>query len=250
MFDKKTFYGKRILITGAGSGIGRATAVLLGSLGAELILVGRSSDKLVDTLDQIATDQHVCISMDLCNFDDYENLFMRCASEKKLDGMVHCAGIAKPTPIKALSVAVINEIVDCNFKSFIMLMKYFSKKKYSNDGASVIVSSAVNVHYPQKYMSVYSASKAALEAVVKGMAEELYIGRKIRINAMVIGPVVTPMSGFLEGDLQAVGSYSEVTPNLMGMAAPQSIAQMAAFLLDDVSAYTTGRKFYVDGGRL
>lgn len=250
MFDKRTFCGKRILITGAGSGIGRATAVLLGSLGAELILVGRSGDKLADTLAQIAIGEHVCISMDLCNFDDYENIFMLCTGDKKLDGMIHCAGIAKPTPIKALSVTVISEILDCNFKSFMMLLKYFSKKKYSNDGAAVVACSAVNVHYPQKYMSVYSASKAALEAVVKGMAEELYIDRKIRINAMVIGPVITPMAGFLEGDLQAVGSRSEVTPNLMGMAAPQSIAQMAAFLLDDVSAYTTGRKFYIDGGRL
>lgn len=76
------------------------------------------------------------------------------------------------------------------------------------------------------------------------MAEELYTGRKLRINALVIGPVVTPMAGFLDGDLRAVGMHSDVTPNLMGMASPAAVAAMAAFLLDDSSAYKTGRNFY------
>lgn len=123
------------------------------------------------------------------------------------------------------------------------------QKKYSNDGASIVACSAVNVHYPQKCMSVYEAAKSGLEAAVRGMAGELYSGRKLRINAMVIGPVVTPMAGFADGDLQAVGTHSDITPNLMGMASPSDIARMAAFLLDDLSAYSTGRNFYVDGGR-
>lgn len=249
MFDQHTFDGKRILITGAGSGIGRASAGLLTSLGADVILVGRSGDKLQKTAEQIGRPQAICIAADLCEFDQYGKLFEECIRDGKLDGLLHCAGVAKPTPIKALSLTAINELFTGNLVSFFMLVKWFSKKKYSNDGASIVACSAVNVHYPQKCMSVYEAAKSGLEAAVRGMAEELYSGRKLRINAMVIGPVVTPMAGFADGDSQAVGMHSAITPNLMGMASPSDIARMAAFLLDDLSAYSTGRNFYVDGGR-
>ena len=131
-----------------------------------------------------------------------------------------------------------------------MLTKYLSKKKYTNDSASLVAVSAVNVHYPQKCMSVYAASKAALEAAVRTLALELYPNRKLRVNALVVGPVATPMGGAVEGDRSLVGQQSEITPNLMGIAGPDDIAKMAAVLLDSTSAYVTGRNFYVDGGRL
>ncbi len=250
MFDLHAFDGKRILITGAGSGIGKASAQLLASLGAEIILVGRNADKLSDTAHQIGSDRVECIALDLCAFDQYGLLFDKSINKGKLDGLLHCAGIAKPTPVKALSMTSVTELFATNLFSFFMLTKWFSKKKYSNNGASIVACSAVNVHYPQKCMCVYEASKGGLESAVRGMAEELYTGRKLRINALVIGPVVTPMAGFPDGDLRAVGMHSDVTPNLMGMASPAAVASMAAFLLDDSSAYTTGRNFYVDGGRL
>lgn len=238
------------MITGAGSGIGRASALLLSSLGANLVLVGRDLNKLEATKILTEKKSHVCINMDLCNFSEYDALFSKAAENGKLDGLLHCAGIAKATPVKALNLDSISEIININFTTFMILTKYFSKVKYSNQRASIIACSAVNVHYPQKCMSVYEASKSALEAAVRGMAEELYERRYIRINAMVIGPVVTPMSGFAENEFQAVGSYSDITPNIMGLASPDSVAKMAAFLLSDISDYTTGRNFYVDGGRL
>ena len=174
----------------------------------------------------------------------------RCAEGGKLDGLVHCAGIARPILLKTVSASAIAEMMDTNFVSFMLLAKYLIKKKYTNDGASLVAVSAVNVHYPQKCMSVYAASKAALEAAVRNLALELYPNRKIRVNALVAGPVATPMGGVAEGDLSLVGTQSEITPNLMGIASPNDIAKMAAVLLDSTSAYVTGRNFYVDGGRL
>ncbi|MBE6096537.1 MAG: SDR family oxidoreductase [Schwartzia succinivorans] len=250
MFDNKSFLDKRILVTGAGSGIGRATAFYLDSLGAGLVLVGRDETKLEETKQRLSHRDASVLTYDLCDFASYDALFSEVTKKGKLDGLVHCAGIAKPSPVRAISEAMLHEIMTVNFYSFMMLVKYFSKKKVSNDGASIVACSAVNVHYPQKCMSVYEASKSAVEAAVRGMAEELYFGRKLRINAMIIGPAVTPMAGFAPDDFSAVGTQSEVTPNLMGMANPDSIAKMAAFLLDDASSYTTGRNFYVDGGRL
>lgn len=229
--------------------MGRAAARFLGDLGADIIIVGRSRDKLEETAEQIhGIGSVLCIDADLCQFDAYNKIFTQCTEQGKLDGLLHCAGIAPATPVKALSVKIINEILNINLISFMLLVKEFYKKRYSNDGASIVGFSAINAHYPQKHMCVYETSKVALEGAVRGMATELYQGRRIRINAMVIGPVVTPMTGFQDDNLQAIGSYSEVLINLMGFASPISIAQMAAFLLSDLSAYTTGRNFYVDGG--
>lgn len=250
MSDSETLKGKKILVTGAGSGIGRATAIFLSELGADIIMVSRNAEKLKGTIDRMQGVKHQIISFDLRKFDQYDELFVQAAKEEKLDGMIHCAGLAKAVPLKVITPDIIDELMETNFYSFILLVKYFSKKKYSREGASIVGCSAVNVHYPQKCMSIYQASKAALEASVSGLASELYLSRRIRINSMVIGPMVTPMAGFADGDLSMVGHQSEVTPNLMGMGDPIKAAKMAAFLLGEDSDYTTGRNFYVDGGRL
>lgn len=250
MFDAHSFDGKRILVTGASSGIGRQTAIMLDALGANVVLVGRSQEKLEETMSHMPRGQHVCVAFDLCSFDEYDTLWNQCVADGKLDGMLHCAGVAKAVPVKVFSPNSIHELMDIHLVSFLMLVKYMSKKKYSNDGASIVGVSAVNVHYPQKCMSIYEAAKAGVEAAVRGLAQELYEGRKIRINALVVGPVATPMSGFAEDDISAVGTFSEVTPNLMGMAGPADIAKEAIFLLGSASSYSTGRSFFVDGGRL
>lgn len=250
MFAVGAFEGKRILITGAGSGIGRATAIILGELGAKVVLAGRTLVKLEETAAFLPSGAAEPVVCELCDFALYDEYFQKFTAFGKLDGMVHCAGMAKAIPVKALTYESIRQILDTNLTSFFMLVKCFHKKAISNDNASIVVCSAVNVHYPQKCMSVYEASKGAVEAAVRGMAEELYSRRHLRVNAMVIGPVATPMAGVADGDYSTVGQFSDITPNLMGIAAPESIANMAAFLLSDASAYTTGRNFYVDGGRL
>ena len=110
LFDVDVFSGKNIMITGAGSGIGRATATLLGGLGANLVLVGRDKEKLKITSKAIASHSVTNISFDLCDYFSYDNLFLQCPH--KLDGLVHCAGIAKPIPIKAISVDNVTEIMN------------------------------------------------------------------------------------------------------------------------------------------
>lgn len=249
MLQNNEFNGKNILITGAGSGIGRATAILLSDLGANIILVGRTKEKLKATATKL--NSYEIIEFDVCNFQMYDSLFAQIAC--KLDGLVHCAGIAFPIPLKVFSEKNISNVMNTNFISFAMLLKYFSKKKYSNDGASIVACSSINAHYPQKCMSIYEASKYAVEGCVRGIADELYNPRKIRINSMVIGPIATPMAGIDDDSIciaDVIGSHSEITPNLMGMGSPQYVAMMAAFLLSDMSIYSTGRNFFVDGGRL
>lgn len=239
--------GKRVLITGASSGIGRATAVLLSKLGAALVLMGRDHERLEETRRMLTGDAHVAIPLELRNFDEYAGRFKEIRSTgEKLSGLVHCAGIAKVIPIKVASADNIREMFDVNFVSFMELVKHYSKKTNSS-GGSIVCLSAINAHYPQKCMSIYAATKGALEMAVSSLAVELF-DKNIRVNAIVPGPIATPMAG----------SFGEVSGDegniigrqLMPLGQPEDIANMAAYLLSDAAKFITGRKFYVDGGRL
>lgn len=248
MFDRNMFVGKRIMVTGASSGIGRSTAILLGHLGATVILIGRNQKKLENTLQHMEGRSHIIRAFDLRAFDQYDAVINDCIVNGKMDGLVHCAGIAPGTPVKGFTAQSIHEILDINLVAFLLLSKYMSKKSVSNDRASIVGISSMNAHVPTKALTVYGASKGALEVSAKCMAGELYDKRKIRINTIVAGPVVTPMAGYeLDSNID-VGVINPYAPNLMGRSATNNIAQMVVFLLSDASSFSTGRNFYADGG--
>lgn len=247
MMNPISLKNKRILVTGASSGIGRETAILLSKLGADMVLIGRDIVRLQQTYEQLDVGNHQMIPFDLCNFDDYRYLFEQVSTgENKLSGMVHCAGIAKVIPIKAISYKNMLETMNVNYFSFMELVKYYSNKKYSC-GGSIVAISAINAHYPQKCMSVYTGSKGALETSIKSLAIELHY-KNIRINSIVAGPIKTPMSE--KFSKQAGDETNIVGTQLMGAGEPKDIANMVAFLVSEASCFSTGREFYVDGGRL
>lgn len=236
--------GRKVLITGASSGIGKATAVLLDSLGAKTVLVGRDEQRLSETA-QSLVHEHLCIPYDLLDFDNYDKLFAKATADgEKLNGLVHCAGIAPPTPLKALGAKMIHNIIDTNFTSFIMLCSVYEKKKYSI-GGSIVGFSSVNAHLPRKYMSIYSGSKAATEVATKTIALEL-AKKNIRINCVAPGVVDTPMIQEMNTEvLNEMLNYQ-----LLGITDPEQIAHVVAFLLSDASSIITGRTIYADSGML
>ena len=246
MINPMELTGRRIMVTGASSGIGRETAILLSNLGAQVVLLGRDEQRLAETKDNLSGEGHVSISLELREFEKYADAFKQIKETgKKLDGFVHCAGIAKVIPLKVVSANVIQDMFAVNYVSFMELMKHFAKKTNS-DGGSVVCLSAINAHYPQKCMSVYAATKGALEMAVSSLAVELF--EKIRVNAVVPGPIATPMAASFS---EVSGEESNIVgQQLMALGEPADIANMAAYLLSDASKFITGRKFYVDGGRL
>lgn len=237
---------KNILITGASSGIGEAIARHLHSLGATVILVARSVEKLNSMQEELKERVHV-FSLDLSHLEDIEDIFLFCKEKSIfLDGLVHAAGISVDIPIKALRVEDMQEMMTVNYFSYVQLGKYFANRKYSKDGASIVAFSSAASFMCDKGMSQYSASKAAINATTKTMAKE-FINRKIRVNAIAPAFVDTDMTwnvaNYVEGFCENINKTQP-----LGIIPKEQISYLVEFLLSDCSKYITGNIIPVTGG--
>ncbi|MBR1579809.1 MAG: SDR family oxidoreductase [Selenomonadaceae bacterium] len=236
---------KKFMVTGASSGIGRATSVLLSKLGAKIVACGRNEQRLDETLAQCEGSDHIKLAFDVRDIASYKNIFGQATADgRKLDGLVYCAGIATPTPLRVMSEETIREVLDVNLISFMMMVATYAKKPFNN-GGSIVAISSINAHYPHKCMSAYAASKLALEGAAKTLSLEL-ADKNIRVNCVIAGPVQTEM-------VQAVLPTSAeqiIRHALLGVLEPEDVADSIVFLLSDASRRITGRAMYVDGGYL
>jgi len=240
--------GKRVLVTGASSGIGRACAVLASQLGATVVLVARDEKRLDQTLGLMSGNGHAVVPFDLADLEHYDLLFKQCAAEQKLQGVVHAAGLCPALPLQSVTLAVMREVMAVNYFSFLELIKYFSKKKVS-DGGSVVAISSVSAQAGWLGGSLYCGSKGALDASVRALALEL-VSKKIRVNSVVPSNIRTPM---LDAMIAVGGDEAEKeirAKQPLGIGEPCDIAHAAAFLLSDASRFITGTNLVVDGGYL
>lgn len=249
MINPMSLQNKKIIITGASSGIGRATAIYCSELGAQIVLIARNKKRLEETLCNMAGDNHIILDQDLNEEDDFDFMFENIVSDKKkLDGFVHCAGIPCIMPLRNLSHKKLHEVMSINFYSFVDLVRSFIKKKYSNENASVVGISSAIVKHPRLYEMGYIASKAAIEAVIPVMAMECK-KRKIRVNCIEPGNVYTEMIRHVineNGNEEILDKFAANA--IFGWQKPEDIAKVCAFILSDEAGAITARVIQADGG--
>lgn len=241
--------GRRILVTGASSGIGRACAVTAASLGARTVLVARDQGRLEETLGMLAGQGHLIVPCDLGKLDDIASVFdAACKEGDKLDGLVHAAGIGPATPIQVVTPRVMNEVMTINFFSFMEMVRLFTRKRFSNGGSIVAISSVSGVVGWQG-VSLYGASKGAIDSAVRALAIEL-APRGFRVNSIVPSNIQTPMFDAIiaVGGETARDQIAAKQP--LGLGEPEDVANAAAFLLSQASRFITGTQLVVDGGYL
>ncbi len=244
MHNPLSLRGKKLLVTGASSGIGRVIAIECSRMGATLIIVGRNNERLLKTFQELSpSEDHNMIKADLTNANELEII----ASVSNLDGVVLCAGKALTLPVQFSNMEKMNEIFDINYFSTVELLRLLYKKKNLNKHASVVaISSLGGTKIFSGSNSIYGASKAALSSYMKFCAKEFSI-RKIRVNTICPGMVDTPLihrGTITEDQLKK----DEATYPLGRYGRPLDIAYMTLFLLSDASSWITGQDFIVDGG--
>ncbi len=243
MYNPYSLEGKTILVTGASSGIGRATAIECSKMGAKVVVTARNEERLKQTLESLEGDGHQMILCDLTNENEVNALV---ENTPLLNGLVSNAGINKLVPIRQLKAVDLNNIFSVNTLSPILLLQKLSKKKKIVDNASVVFTSSISgLGAAAVGESMYIASKGAISAFIKAAALELS-KKGIRVNAVCPGMFVTDMSDAYdlnEGDNEDLKNYP-----LGRYANPEDIAWGIIYLLSNASSWVTGTNIIIDGG--
>ena len=243
-YNPFSLLGKTILITGASSGIGKATAIECSKMGAKVIITARNVGRLEQTIKQMAGSDHEYIQADLSKSEDIKKLI---SILPEIDGLVNNAGISKPTLTQFISEEVVNDIFLVNtFAPIYLTQGLLKQKRIKNKGSIVFTSSISGLACSEVGESLYSASKAAINGFVKGAAIELAT-KGIRLNTVNPGLIDTNI--FDEGIItkEQLEEKKKRYP-LRRFGKPEEVAYAIIYFLSDASLWTTGANLIIDGG--
>ncbi|MGR3366795.1 MAG: SDR family oxidoreductase [Sagittula sp.] len=239
---------KTIIVTGASSGIGAASALLLASNGANLVLGARRRPELERLVGQIAQSNGnaVCLPGDVRD-EAYAEALVRCALDTfgGLDGAFNNAGtVGQMQPVPDMHSNNWHEVLAVNLNSGFYAAKYQIPAMRDNGGGSIVFTSSFVGHaIGLPGMAAYAAAKAGLVGLVQVLAVE-HGTEKVRVNALLPGGTMTPMAGDDPSFHEVVRGFHA----LKRIAEPSEIAQAAMFLLSPEASFVTGSAMTVDGG--
>ncbi|MCQ2975203.1 MAG: SDR family oxidoreductase [Bacteroidales bacterium] len=244
MYNPYSLEGKTILITGASSGIGRATAIECSKLGARCIITARNQERLQQTLNQLEGDGHIQIFADLTKKDELENLINQTP---KIDGLVNSAGIVYSKPITFIKQDDLDKIFSINTYAPIILTKSLIKQKKINKRGSIVIISSIASDTQTPGNTIYGMAKSALACFTRYCALEL-AQNKIRVNSIHPGMINTEMTANICISKEEIEIDKNTYP-LKRYGEPQEIAWAIIYLLSDASSFVTGSKLTIDGGK-
>jgi len=245
MYNPFSLSGKTILVTGASSGIGRATAIECSRLGAKMVITARNETRLQETLQLLEGEGHQIIVADLTNEEAIKQLI---AQLSLVDGVVFAAGISLLKPIQVIAETDIQTIFATNYIAPVVLTKALTKaRKLTPEASLVYISSISGNGNTATALSLYGSSKSALNSFVRYAALEL-AGKKIRCNSICPGRIETNL--LLNRTMNADDLEKDIAKYpLHRYGTPIEVAQTAVYLLSDATKWITGTTITIDGGR-
>jgi NAD(P)-dependent dehydrogenase (short-subunit alcohol dehydrogenase family) len=240
------FADSAVLLTGAGSGIGRATALRLVAEGAEVFAVDASEAGLAGTVEAASGPGRIVAHVaDVSDEAAVVAAVERSVAELgKLDVLVNVAGIHRTTPIERLTVADLRALFDVNVVGTAMFCR--EALKHLPEGGVIVNTASSSASHGNPFMTAYSATKGAVLAFSLSLASEV-IGRGVRVLVVSPGSTATPLTAGVQFDGLDARYYSRIV-SPMGTGRPEQIAATIAFAASRDASYLTGVDLRVDGG--
>ncbi len=244
MYNPYTLENKTILVTGASSGIGKAIAIECAKMGAKVVVTGRNEARLQETHSLLEGDQPDYIVADLSVNEDVVRVSKELST---LNGLVNCAGLTKVAPFPFATRDSFEGVMNVNFFAPTELTRLLVKSKKIGKGSSIVfISSVSGVYCSAIASSIYSASKGAVNGLVKGIALDL-ASKGIRVNCVNPGMIDTNIfSGSAITQYQLDEDMKRYPLGRYGK--PEEVAYAVIYLLSDASSWTTGSNLLIDGG--
>jgi glucose 1-dehydrogenase len=244
--------GRKATVTGASSGIGRATAERLGAEGAGVCVNYHSerergdAETVVSAIEE-AGAKAFALQADVGDESAVERLVAQTATQLGgVDLLVNNAGIEKQVPLLEMSLEEWNAVLRTNLTGSFLCLREAGKLMAAGEGGTIVNISSVHEFIPWPGFAHYCASKGALKLLMETAAREL-AGRGIRVLNIAPGAIVTPINKFVLDDPEAAHAVEEEIP-LGRMGNPGEIAAAVAWLASDQASYLTGTTLVVDGG--
>ena len=236
--------GKTILVTGASSGIGRATAIACSQMGAAVVVTGRNEQRLRETFDALEGNGHQMIVADLSNDNQIDYLVDQMPV---INGLVNNAGITETCPTQFIKRDKLNRVMEINTIAPILLTQRILKKKKLGKGGSIVFTCSISGTCVCGGGNVlYSASKGAIHGFMKNAALDL-AHKGIRVNDVCPGMIDTHILDAGTISEEQLETEAQRYP-MKRFGKPEEVAYGIIYLLSDASSFVTGSSIVIDGG--
>lgn len=243
--------GKSVLVTGGGTGIGRACAARLASEGAAVTICGRTEQTLADAASTMACGDGGSVTHEVADVTSEQDMARVAEAAAGPDGHLHgvvanAGGGGRMGPYHLLDTDDFKRVLDLNVVGTMLTIKHTVERMAAAGGGSFVAMSSLAGAVTHPYFGAYTAGKAGIEAMIRNAADE-FGPAGVRFNAVRPGFIATEIMEAIPRDSAVYDSYVQNTP-LGGVGEPSDVAALVAFLISQEARWITGAVINVDGG--